>query len=136
MNADKTRSKSPYDPLYLQARDAEVHQEGNAHVCRAEVIHALGVVDLVQAVQCLDLDDDGVLDEQIRHVFTDDFFAITYMSCPLLFEREMRRSQLDGQRILVDLFEKSCSKCVRNTICTRDDLRAQTVQIHLLCGVH
>jgi hypothetical protein len=65
--------------------------------------------------------DDGVVDEQIGKVFSNDLTGIVDGYASLLFDFEAEGAEFDGEGIFVDFFEEAVAKGVVNRVEGFDD---------------
>ena len=92
----------------------------------AQIVEALCAVVVVERADRFQLDDDLLLDQKVNDVFTDDHSIIDDGNTSLLVDIQSGEPQLVSQRVLINLLQKSTSKCVRDTESTSDHaLRTQ-----------
>jgi hypothetical protein len=59
-------------------------------------------VDVVKSLDCFDLDDNGIADDEIRPMFGDEFPFVIERYANLSLELDSGSRELDAQSSLVD----------------------------------
>jgi hypothetical protein len=86
-------------------------------------------VDIVQSPDCLDLDDDTFLHQQVSDKVPDQNILVANFDPALLGSVKARVTKLHSQRILVNLFQKSGAERIAYLMDAADDLLGNLVQL-------
>lgn len=117
MNADLELMNNSPD---LGFRGAEVDQQTNGQPRGLQIIHALGMVDVIELFCRFELDNDLVGHHQIGHEFAHYMAAIPDADRVLLSNADSRFAQFNGQRIFINLFDEATAKFIAHPVNAAD----------------
>ena len=89
-----------------------VGEQAASNPCRAEVVEALGQVDVLDMLDTLQFDDDRACNQQVCNILSSDDPVVHHFHRVLLCNLESRLPKLVCKSILVDLLKGTCSQRV------------------------
>jgi hypothetical protein len=129
--------KSTNDSLYSVTKQPriEIDEKSGSFVCDAQIREQLGLKNGVELLHALDLNDHGILYEQIQAIFANLFSFIEDRVLELALKVEAGAIQLDAQCRFVCPFEKSRSQFSVYFDRATDNLLRQFISfVHLILG--
>jgi hypothetical protein len=129
--------KSTNESLYSVTEQPriEIDEKSRSFVSDAQIREQLGLKNRVESLHALDLNDHGILYEQIQAIFANLFSFIEDRVLELALKAEAGAIQLDCQCRFVCSFEKSRSQFSVHFDRAGDNLLRQLIGlIHLILG--
>ncbi len=100
-----------------------------------EIIEALGAMRLVQCFRGLQLDQKRLLDQQVHEVLADHRAVIHDRDAAVLCEGKSCLSQLMGQRVLINLLQKSRPERIEDCEGAADSVPRWTAPLEWHTGI-
>ena len=119
----------PLDSIPQQA-GIEVDEESDLQICNFQVSQKLGFEDGIESLNALQFHYDSVLNDEIQAMLANWFPSILDGNCNLSLEREPSELQLNGQRRLVNGFQKPWTKLPVNLDRRSYDSLSQLIHFH------
>src|SRR5882762_1982889 len=129
--------KSTNESLYSVTKQPriEIDKKSGSFVCDAQIGEQLGLKNRVELVHTLDLNDHGILYNQIQAIFANLFSFIEDRVLELALKAEAGAIQLDCQCRFVCAFEKPRSQFSVHFDRAADNLLRQLIGfVHLILG--
>ena len=115
--------------LDTQTRFAEVEQQSHGHVRCRYIVQAAGVKNVMMVACRFDLQDDNLINEEIRLIVADNNAIVDDIERLLLFHRVTVFAQLMRQSVLIDFFEKSGAEGIQDRESVGNDLLGERIEV-------
>lgn len=119
------------DAFDLEAGVFEVEEQGGFETGDVEVAEHLGEVAVVEAGDNLGINDDEVIDDEVRNQGADVLAVVTDDEFPLNIALQALFGEFDDEGAFIELFIKAWLEGEEHLVGGADDLFGEFVQVHM-----